>query len=102
MAHSGERRRGDRPPRRARVVVRGRVQGVFFRATCADRARELDLAGWVRNASGGAVEAVFEGDPPAVEAMIDWCRRGPPAARVIEVDVTDEPPANARGFEITA
>jgi acylphosphatase len=100
VARSGEGKRDDGPVRRVRVVVSGRVQGVFFRATCADLAMELGIAGSVRNVPGGSVEAVFEGAPTGVQTMIDWCRHGPPAARVAGVDVIDEPPANARGFEV--
>jgi acylphosphatase len=92
------------PVRRVHVVVSGRVQGVFFRATCAERARHLGLTGWVRNAERGNVEAVFEGGSDAVEAMVEWCRRGPSAARVQGVDVRDEVPdradARAGGFDI--
>ena len=60
---------------RRRVVVRGRVQGVFFRDTCRREARFRGVTGWVRNAADGSVEAAFEGNPAAVEAMIDWSRR---------------------------
>jgi acylphosphatase len=87
--------------RRVRVRISGRVQGVFFRASCADRAEGLGLSGWVRNAPGGAVEAVFEGDAASVEAMVAWCREGPPYARVDHVDVVEESPAGAVGFRIT-
>lgn len=74
--------------KRALVVVRGSVQGVFFRVETRDRARSLGLAGWVRNAADGTVEAAFEGDDDRVEEMVDWCRRGPAGARVEDVDVT--------------
>jgi acylphosphatase len=83
-----------------RVVVEGRVQGVFFRDSCRREAVARDVAGWVRNRAGGRVEALFEGDPDAVEAMIDWCRRGPPAARVDRVEVSAEPPQRLSGFAI--
>jgi acylphosphatase len=62
---------------RARVRIRGRVQGVFFRAEASERARSLGLAGWVRNCPDGSVEAVFEGEDERVASMVDWCRRGP-------------------------
>lgn len=75
---------------RVRVLVSGRVQGVFFRASTAHEARARDIAGWVRNRPGGEVEAVFQGTPEDVAAMISWCRIGPPAARVDAVEVTDE------------
>ena len=66
------------------------VQGVYFRHSTRERARELGLAGWIRNRSDGAVEAVFQGPAEAVDAMIHWCRRGPPGARVAAVEVTEE------------
>jgi acylphosphatase len=87
--------------RRVHVEVRGFVQGVFFRATCIERARELGLAGWVRNTLDGGVEAEFEGEPDAIDAMIEWCREGPPLARVEAVDVRDEPPTGEREFRVT-
>lgn len=87
--------------RRVRVRVSGKVQGVFFRATCAERARALHLSGWVRNARDGGVEAVFEGDPESVEAMLAWCRAGPPLARVEDVAVTDQAPRGGAGFRVT-
>ena len=63
--------------KRAQVVVRGAVQGVFFRVEARDRARSLGVAGWVRNTADGSVEAVLEGEDERVESMVDWCRRGP-------------------------
>ena len=83
---------------RARVVVSGRVQGVFFRAETRDRARSLDLTGWVRNNADGTVEAVFEGDRERIESMLDWCRRGPSLAEVRDVRVDWEQPCNEHGF----
>jgi acylphosphatase len=77
------------------------VQGVFFRATCAREAAATGVAGWVRNAGDGSVEAVFEGDAAAVEAMTAWCRRGPSGAFVESVDVFDEAPEGLPGFAIT-
>lgn len=88
------------PRVRARVVISGKVQGVFFRGTTEDEARSRGLAGWVRNTPGGQVEAVFEGEQAAVEAMIAWCHRGPPAARVTGVAVTWEEPRGERGFSV--
>jgi acylphosphatase len=87
--------------RRVRVGISGRVQGVFFRATCARRASALGLAGWVRNASDGSVEAVFEGPAEDVEAIVAWCRTGPSRARVEEVRITEEPPTGEHGFRVT-
>ena len=86
--------------RRARVKISGRVQGVFFRASCADQAQGSGISGWVRNASAGVVGAVFEGEETGVEAMIAWCRKGPPHARVDDVEVTEEAPIGAEGFHI--
>ena len=86
--------------RRVRVRLAGRVQGVFFRASCAERADDLGLRGWIRNVPGGDVEAVFEGTESAVAQMVSWCREGPPLARVERVDVADEAPAGDSGFHI--
>jgi acylphosphatase len=76
---------------RVRVFVSGRVQGVFFREETMYRAKEHHVAGWVRNLSDGRVEAVFEGEDRDVTKMIEFCRRGPPAARVTSVEVREEP-----------
>jgi acylphosphatase len=75
---------------RVRVVVEGRVQGVYFRAHTQDMASLLDLKGWVRNRPDGSVEAVFEGDKDKVELVIEWCRRGPAHAKVTKVYSTWE------------
>jgi acylphosphatase len=85
---------------RRRVVVHGRVQGVAFRAHTQRRAAQVGAAGWVRNRPDGSVEAVFEGPPSAVDAMLDFCRRGPSFARVERVDVAEEPPEGLADFEI--
>jgi acylphosphatase len=71
------------------VVVRGRVQGVGYRAFVQDQALQLELEGWVRNRRDGAVEAVFAGAEEVVAAVIEACRRGPPAARVDAVDAEE-------------
>ena len=71
----------------ARLKIQGRVQGVFYRQSTRDRARSLGLTGWVRNAYDGSVEAEVSGDKAIVEQLIEWCRTGPPAARVDTVDV---------------
>lgn len=86
--------------KRSRVIVSGRVQGVFFRATCAANARELGLGGYVRNLRDGRLEAAFEGDDGDVEAMVAWCRRGPELARVDHVEVLDEPLQGDRTFRV--
>jgi acylphosphatase len=67
---------------RVHLLVSGRVQGVAFRAASVEEARRLGLRGWVRNLPDGRVEAEAEGDRAGVEALVAWCRRGPPAARV--------------------
>lgn len=85
---------------RRRVVVSGRVQGVFYRDSCRREARRLGVAGWVRNRSDGTVEAVFEGEPQPVEAMIDWARSGPPQAAVRHLEVYEEAPQSLAGFEV--
>jgi acylphosphatase len=72
---------------RAHLTVRGRVQGVYFRASTVQEAQNLCLTGWVRNCPDGSVEAVAEGDRRKVEDLIAWCRRGPQGARVQSVDV---------------
>lgn len=74
-------------PLSVHVMVRGRVQGVGYRAWCAQEAQRRRLAGFVRNRRDGAVEAVFAGPPSAVEAMVDACWSGPPSARVDDVRV---------------
>jgi acylphosphatase len=86
---------------RKRVIVRGQVQGVFFRDSTRRQAATRRVAGWVRNRSDGAVEAVFEGAPDAVEAMLEFCRHGPRGARVSEVTVVEEEPEGLSGFSIS-
>ena len=72
---------------RAHIFVSGRVQGVFFRVETRSEAMKRKVAGWVRNTSEGRVEAIFEGEKADVEQLIDFCRRGPPGARVTEIGV---------------
>lgn len=76
--------------RRVRVIISGRVQGVYFRHFTKVKASELGVRGWVKNLDDGRVEAVFEGDPGSVRAMVDWCHHGPPTARVDSVEITFE------------
>jgi len=83
-----------------RVVVHGNVQGVFFRDTTRRRAGSRGVSGWVRNRPDGTVEALFEGDPDAVESMVAFTRDGPRGARVERVDVSEAEPEGAEGFEI--
>ena len=85
---------------RRRVVVRGIVQGVFFRASCQQEAARHGVAGWVTNRPDDAVEAVFEGAETSVEAMIAWCRQGPPRAQVSDVEVHDDAPEGLSGFDV--
>ena len=85
---------------RAHVVVRGRVQGVFFRAETRDRAKSLGVGGWVANKADGSVEAVLEGPRERVETLLRWCRSGPRGAQVDDVDVTWEEPCGEPGFAV--
>jgi acylphosphatase len=83
------------------VIVEGRVQGVGYRATCARRARNAGLAGSVANLPDGRVEAVFEGPPDQVEALVSWCAHGPTSAAVRRVQVSDLPPTGAQEFRVS-
>jgi acylphosphatase len=83
-----------------RVVVHGRVQGVFFRETVRRRAYRAGVAGWVRNNDDGSVEALFEGDPDDVELMVRFAGIGPSGAYVDRVDVDEVEPEDLRGFEV--
>ncbi len=85
---------------RRRVVVHGHVQGVFFRDSCRREAETRGVAGWITNRRDGAVEAVFEGDPAAVAALVDFCRRGPRGADVRSVEETSEEPEGLSGFQV--
>ena len=85
---------------RRRVVVRGRVQGVWFRGSTEAEARAAGVAGWVRNRPDGSVEAVFEGPPEAVERLLAFCRRGPRAARVDTVEEVEEAPEGLTDFRV--
>lgn len=76
---------------RRQVVVRGRVQGVGYRYSCARQASRHDVAGWVRNTADGAVEALLIGEPDAVEAVLEWMRGGPSYADVADVQVSEAP-----------
>ena len=83
------------------VKVTGRVQGVAFRWEAQREAMRLGVTGWVRNEPDGAVAAHLEGDEEAVDAMVAWCRQGPPSARVRDVAVNTAGVSGARSFEIT-
>lgn len=85
---------------RYRVLVSGRVQGVFFRDSCRRVAEEHDVGGWVRNLPDGRVEAVFEGPPDDVRLLVDWARHGPRRAVVNDIAVHSEPPEGLTTFRI--
>lgn len=85
---------------RAHVLISGRVQRVGFRFSTQDMATLYSLKGWVKNLPDGRVEAVFEGDRPAVEKMLHWCRQGPPHAQVDDVLVLYEPLEGLQSFSI--
>jgi acylphosphatase len=85
---------------RRRVVVHGRVQGVFFRDTARRLAQQRGVAGWARNNWDGTVEAVFEGERDAVETLVAFCHEGPRGASVERVEVHEEEPEGLRGFEV--
>ena len=85
---------------RRRVIARGRVQGVFFRDSARERATAHGVSGWVCNRADGAVEAVLEGPPEAVERVLRFFETGPPRASVEQMDVEDEQPEGLSGFEV--
>ena len=87
-------------PVRRRVRATGRVQGVFFRDSTRREAQRRGVAGWVRNCADGSVEAVFEGTPDAVAALVDHTRAGPGHAQVDALDVASEPAEGLRGFDV--
>ena len=82
------------------MIAHGRVQGVFFRDTTRQAAEQRGVAGWARNVPDGTVEAVFEGEPDAVERMVELCREGPRGAQVERLDVFDEEPEGLTGFAV--
>ena len=75
---------------RAHVIVKGLVQGVFFRQNLYERAKARDLTGWVKNREDGSVEAVIEGPQSKVKELVEWCKKGPTASRVEDVKITYE------------
>jgi acylphosphatase len=85
---------------RRRVVVHGRVQGVFFRDSARERARAHGVAGWVANRSDGTLEAVLEGERDAVERVMRFLETGPPQAQVERVEISDEEPEGLNGFSV--
>ena len=92
----------DRDLVRAHVVIRGRVQGVWFRGSARDLAVRLGLSGWVRNRPDGVVEAAFEGPRAKVQQMVVWCHQGPRMAQVTHVDLRwGEHTGDSEGFRVT-
>lgn len=90
------------PEARAHVVISGKVQGVYYRVETRDQAKSLGVTGWVRNMPDGRVEGLFEGERGCVEKLIEWCRQGPPRARVSDVAVEwQDGRGEFCGFEIT-
>ena len=89
-----------RSPVRRRIRATGRVQGVFFRDSTREEAERRGVAGWVRNCADGSVEAVFEGEPGPVEALVEACRRGPGHASVSRLEVSDEAVEGLDGFDV--
>jgi len=85
---------------RRRVMVDGRVQGVFFRDSCRDEAQSAGVAGWATNLDDGRVEVVVEGEPDAVERVVAWCRHGPEGAEITGVNVAEEEPEGLSGFDV--
>ena len=85
---------------RRHLTISGEVQGVFFRETARRKATEAGVAGWITNRSDGRVEAVFEGPAEAVDELVEFCRHGPTAATVEEVDVQTEEPESLSGFDV--
>jgi len=85
---------------RYRLLISGRVQGVFFRDTCHRVAQRHGVSGWVRNLPDGSVEAVFEGPDEDVRRLVEWSRQGPRTAVVEDVRVQPEPPEGISGFQV--
>jgi acylphosphatase len=85
---------------RRRITAHGRVQGVFFRDSTRQEAERRGVAGWISNAGDGTVEAVFEGEPDAVDALVELCRAGPGHASVDRLDVEEEEPEGLSRFEV--
>jgi acylphosphatase len=83
------------------IIVHGRVQGVFFRASTQERGRDLGLCGWVRNRVDGTVEIHAEGEKQSLDRFAQWCRQGPPSARVEQLETKTVPPEGMSSFKIT-
>jgi len=85
---------------RLHLRIRGRVQGVWFREATRIEAQRLGVRGWVKNCADGSVEAVLEGEAASVRELEKWCHAGPPSARVLEVQASEEPPAAEKTFQV--
>ncbi|HTT89422.1 MAG TPA: acylphosphatase [Acidimicrobiales bacterium] len=85
---------------RLHLWVSGKVQGVWYRGSCADQARTCGVSGWARNLPDGRVEVVIEGEPEAVDKVVEWCHLGPAYARVTGVEAQSEMPQGLTGFEV--
>jgi acylphosphatase len=82
------------------LLVSGRVQGVYFRDSLRRQATPVGVSGFARNLADGRVEVVLEGEATAVDGLVEWCRTGPPRARVDAIEILSEPPLGVRGFAI--
>lgn len=85
---------------RYRIKVKGKVQGVFYRSSTQAKAKELGLSGWVKNEEDGSVLIEAEGEEQKLEKLIDWCRQGPGAAVVNDVEYQELEPQGKNGFEV--
>ncbi len=83
-----------------RLLISGRVQGVWYRGSMQNEAEKLGVTGWVKNRPDGRVEALVEGTTAAVETIVEWCWQGPPAAHIDHVDVSVDQPHGLRDFDI--
>lgn len=86
--------------RTVHLVIKGKVQGVFYRASAKEKAEDLGITGWVKNTREGFVETVACGNDKAVQQFIEWCKKGPSNARVDDVVVTEQSPEQLNGFTI--
>ncbi len=86
--------------KRVRIIISGHVQGVGYRVSCEREANRLGVKGWIRNRWDGTVEAQFEGAAAAVDAMVAWCRQGPPAAHVLAVEIREPRGSPSSGFHV--
>ena len=82
------------------LLIKGKVQGVFYRASAKDVAEQLKISGWIRNTKDGDVEAVVTGDEDRIKEFIEWCKKGPRRAEVYKVEITEKSPEQFFGFTI--